>query len=202
MPRSPSLLHVVSPLMSSAPPTILRFDMAAMAAVPDVGFDVVAAKIRSIQYDYCPVYGTATGALIRSSRHLKESFTKGAGKRVVDASDTTAPASRRRAVAVTPSLGVPLEPSYSTPFPSRFAASPSSAFTQSPLRAMLIDQRDGLVSHHAPRRASVLQHVYRRMRPEEIVRMSPGDEIIVVIPGAASQIESRYCRCYRIENSH
>jgi len=108
MPRSPSLLHVVSPLMSSAPPTILRFDMAAMAAVPDVGFDVVAAKIRSIQYDYCPVYGTATGALIRSSRHLKESFTKGAGKRVVDASDTTAPASRRRAVAVTPSLGVPL----------------------------------------------------------------------------------------------
>ena len=76
----------------------------------------------------------------------------------------------------------PLEPSYSTPFPSRFAASPSSAFTQSPLRAMLIDQRDGLVSHHAPRRASVLQHVYRRMRPEEIVRMSPGDEIIVVIP--------------------
>jgi hypothetical protein len=64
-----------------------------MAAVPDVGFDVVAAKIRSIQYNFCPVYGTATGALIGSSRHLKESFTKGTGKRVVDASDTTAPAS-------------------------------------------------------------------------------------------------------------
>jgi hypothetical protein len=142
------------------PPTILIVAMAARADVPDVRFDVVAAKIRSIQYDFSPVYGTASGALIGSSRQLKESFAKGVGKRFVDASDTTAPVSRRRAVAVNPSLYVPLEPSFSTPFPSRFVAFPS-AFTPSPLKAMLIDQPDGLVAHHTPRRASVFQHVYR-----------------------------------------
>ncbi len=55
--------------------------------------------------------------------------------------------------------------------------------------SMLIGDRDTKVPHHAYHRASVLQHVYKRLSPEDIVRLFPGDEITIVIP--APRPESR-----------
>ncbi len=46
--------------------------------------------------------------------------------------------------------------------------------------AMLIDQ--DIVPQHSVHRPSILQPIYRRISPDDIVRLDPGDEITVVIP--------------------
>ena len=53
---------------------------------------------------------------------------------------------------------------------------------------MLINQRHSIIPHHATRRSSVSQHVYKRISPPEIVRLSPGDKIIVVLPAITSTL--------------
>jgi len=45
---------------------------------------------------------------------------------------------------------------------------------------MLIDQ--DIVPQHSVHRPSILQPIYRRISPDDIVRLDPGDEITVVIP--------------------
>ncbi len=47
--------------------------------------------------------------------------------------------------------------------------------------AMLLDQ-DAVVPGHSLNPPSVLQALYKRLPPEDIVRLRPGDEIIVVLP--------------------
>jgi hypothetical protein len=46
--------------------------------------------------------------------------------------------------------------------------------------AMLIDQ--GIVPYHQSHCTSVLQTIYKRLPPKDIVRLLPGEELIVVIP--------------------
>ena len=46
--------------------------------------------------------------------------------------------------------------------------------------AMLIDQ--DIVPDHSIHRPSILRPIYRRISPDDIVRLDPGDEITVVIP--------------------
>ena len=156
-----------------------------MADTPDaVGFDVLAARIRKIQFEIRPGYGNVKTAVSWSSRGVRESFTKGLGKRTVETT-TSAPPARRRAGAAVAAVVTPLD-NCITPFQSsRYIASTDSfrsVIGASPSRAMLIGDRDTTVPHHHRRRASVLQHVYKRLPPEEIVRLFPGDQIIVVIP--------------------
>ena len=159
-----------------------------MAAVPNVGFDVVAARIRGIQYEIHPLYKTASSALISSSRKVKGSFTKGGGKRKVTTSEEATPL-RRSAVAITPAvtnslaiLNCTVNSSRSFPSGCVPSLSAQSRLERSPSGPMLIDDADSTVPRHTRRRASVLQHVYKRLRPKEIVCLSPGDEIIIVLP--------------------
>ncbi len=42
--------------------------------------------------------------------------------------------------------------------------------------------RQDIVPDHSIHRPSILQPIYRRISPDDIVRLDPGDEITVVIP--------------------
>jgi len=53
--------------------------------------------------------------------------------------------------------------------------------------SILIDQ--DFVPGHSHHRTSVLQPVYKRLPPEDIVRLKAGDELIVVVPAITSKTE-------------
>ncbi len=158
--------------------------MGAMADPHDVGFDMLPARIRNIQYDICPGYDNVKVAVSLSTRHVRESFTKGLGKR---ASVTTEPAQRRACAAVVVTPPMTLDNFTPPAFHSLPYIAPTNSYQSmrgvvSPSGSMLIGDRDTTVPHHRYRRASILQHVYKRLSPEDIVRIFPGDEIIIVIP--------------------
>jgi hypothetical protein len=50
---------------------------------------------------------------------------------------------------------------------------------------MLIDQ--DVVPRHSYHRTSVLQPVYKRLAPDDIVRLKAGNELIVVIPAITNK---------------
>ena len=56
---------------------------------------------------------------------------------------------------------------------------------------MLINQRHTIVPHHTTHRSSVSQHVYKRIPPPVIVRLSPGDELIVVLPAITTTLAKK-----------
>ena len=60
--------------------------------------------------------------------------------------------------------------------------------------AMLINQWGNVIPPHLQHRPSVLQHMYKRMSPDDIVRLSPGDEIIVVLPAVHSRLPTEAVR--------
>ncbi len=87
---SPSLLPRLDPpfrTVSCHLPAVIP--AGTMTDTPNVAFDVLATRIRTIQYDIRPGYDNAKAAVSSSSRHVRESFTKGLGKR---AGATTEPA--------------------------------------------------------------------------------------------------------------
>jgi hypothetical protein len=161
---------------------------------PDVGFDVLAARIRNIQYDIRPGYANVKAAVSSSTRQVRESFTKSLGKRsgATREGATTEPA-RRRACAVVVTPPMTLDNFTPPAFHSSPYIAPTNSYQSvrgvSPSGLMLIGDRDTTVPNHRYRRASVLQHVYKRRSPEDIVRLFPGNEIIIVIP--APRPESR-----------
>jgi hypothetical protein len=55
-------------------------------------------------------------------------------------------------------------------------------FDSSGSGAMLINGQCDIVPPHAQHCPPVLQHVYKRLSPHNIVHLTPGDEIIVVLP--------------------
>ena len=75
-----------------------------MADTPDVGFDLLAARICKIQFEIRPGYDNVKVAVSSSSCNVRESFTKGLGKKRTVETTTSAPSARRRAGAavVTP----------------------------------------------------------------------------------------------------
>ncbi len=129
-------------------------------------------------------------AVSSSTCHVRESFTKGLGKR---ASATKEPGGRRRACAVDVTPPMTLDNFTPPAFHSSPYIAPTNSYQSirgvSPSGSMLIGDRDTTVPHHRYRRASVLQHVYKRLSLEDIVRLFPGNEIIIVIP--APRPESR-----------
>ena len=138
-----------------------------MADTPKVGFDVLVARIRNIQYEIRPGYDSVKAAVSASSRNVSGSFTKNLGKPTVERT-TTAPTARRRAGSA---VVTPLE-NCITPFQSLLyiasTDSSRSVIGVSPSRAMLIGDRDTTVPHHPYHRASVLQHGYK-----EILKVFP-----------------------------
>ena len=88
------------------------------------------------------------------------------GKRAIAAevSDETPAPKRRWPAAVTPSVSS-LRLSLSTPLPpdSINTRDLGGVFSPSNLGAMLINQRDSVVPHHAAHQSSVLQRVYKRL---------------------------------------
>jgi hypothetical protein len=158
-----------------------------MSGLPRLGFDVVVDKILDIHRDVGRTHDSAKGAVAIVSRRLKSSFREAGGKRAIaaDASGET-PAPKRRAASVTPSASS-FRPSLSTPLPPVSLRS-GDVFGPSTSGAMLINQRHAIVPHHTAHRLSVSQYMYKRIPPPEIVRLSPGDEIIVVLPAITSTL--------------
>ena len=156
--------------------------------VARVGFDVIAQKILAIQYAEHPVHRGATGAVTAVSRLVRASFVRAGGKRGLDsASDTTPLQTKRRAsAAITPgSLGLlSYAPSSSASSTSGHTSGRVLPLPPARCSAMLLDQ-DAVVPGHSYNPPSVLQALYKRLPPEDIVRLRPGDEIIVVLPAVS-----------------
>ena len=165
-----------------------------MSGVPRLGFDVVVDKILAIHRDVGHVHDSAQGAVRSVSRQLKSSFVDAGGKRAIAAevSDETPAPKRRRPAAVTPSVSS-LRLSLSTPLPpdSINTRDWGGVFGPSNSGAMLINQRNSVVPHHSAHRSSVLQRIYKHLPPHEVVRLSPGDEIIVVLPAISSKLSEK-----------
>ena len=164
-----------------------------MSGLPRLGFDIVVDKILDIHRDVGRTHDSAKGAVAIVSRRLKSSFREAGGKRAIaaDALGET-PAPKRRAASVTPSA-LSFRPSLSTPLPpvSLHSGDLGGLFGPSTSGAMLINQRHTIVPHHTTYRSSVSQYVYKRIPPPEIVRLSPGDEIIVVLPAITTTLAKK-----------
>ena len=158
-------------------------------SLPRLGFDVVVDRIAALYSSH----STADGAVKLVSRMVKTSYIKAAGKRkVAETPVAVAPQRKRRAVAVTPALS-DCGPLLSTPCPPRSVDCPDyrHLYDSSNTGASLIDGRCDIVSHHVQHRPSVLQCIYKRLPPSAIVRLSPGDEVIIVLPAVSSRLSSR-----------
>jgi len=165
-----------------------------MSCVPRLGFDVVVDKILDIHRDGGHVHDSAQGAVRSISRQLKSSFVDAGGKRAIAAevSDEMPAPKRCRPAAVTPSVSS-LRLSLSTPLPpdSINTRDWGGVFGPSKSGAMLINQRDSVVLHHSAHQSSILQRVYKHLPPHEVVRLSPGDEIIVFLPAISSKLSKK-----------
>jgi len=137
---------------------------------------------------------SAQGAVRSISRQLKSSFVDVGGERAItaDLSDETPAPKCCRPAAVKPSVSS-LWLSLSTPLPpdSINTRDWGGVFGPSNSGAMLINQRNSVVPHHSAHRSSVLQSIYKRLPPHEVVRLSPGDEIIVVLPAISSKLSKK-----------
>ncbi len=169
-----------------------------MSSSPRLGFDFVVDKILDVHRASGRTHDTATrGAVTVVSCQLKSSYIEPGGKRAIDnsASDET-PAWKRRASSDRPRRVSSVTPSESSFRPSSFTPLPPSSVLsiinlddvfRPSNGAMLINKRHDTVPYHTAHRSSVMQHVYKRMPPSEIVRVSPGDQIIVVLPAITSK---------------
>jgi hypothetical protein len=119
---------------------------------------------------------------------VRASFVRAGGKQRADSVSgvTPAPIKRRASAAVTPgSLGLS-SCTRSSSASSSLALGSSGQFAvdhppPARLSAMLLDQ-DTVVPGHSYNPPSVLQALYKRLPPEDIIRLRPGGEIIVVLP--------------------
>jgi hypothetical protein len=143
-----------------------------------------------------PGHQSALGAIRAVGRTIKSSFTTASAKRSntgdadADADDDT-PAKRRGGVpSVTPSTYA-----VTAPRPRRSTLTLSSSTSRSLDDTVPVvggddyfsySPNEGLVPGHPSLRPSVLQPFYRRLPPEVIVRLSAGDELIIVVPTDSS----------------
>jgi hypothetical protein len=98
---------------------------------------------------------------------------------------------KRRCVFVTPSESSDGRSLYSSMSPDPTSNDIEALFGPSQTSAMLINQCHSLVPHHASHRSSVMQHVYKRLSPYKIVRILPGDKVIVVLPATTPMLLPR-----------
>ena len=171
-------------------------------SLPRISFDVVVDRIASLYR----AHSTAAGAVRAVSRTIRTSFVEAGGKRKAATPIHTnpptvdTPARKRRVVSVTPAPSITSvigRPVLSTPCPPRtvaLLAHDNHVFNSSSSGAMLINQWGNVVPPHSQHRPSVLQHMYKRMSPDDIVRLSPGDEIIVVLPAVHSRLPTEGVR--------
>jgi hypothetical protein len=57
-----------------------------MSAIPCIGFDVLADKIRSVHRDVYPQHASSIAAVLAVGQKVKSSFTEGTGKQKADCS--------------------------------------------------------------------------------------------------------------------
>jgi hypothetical protein len=127
--------------------------------------------IRHLSLGIASSSDTAVGAISTAGRQLKSSFVLSTGRRKRKPDDESTPsetpATKRRATVSPDSV-------------SADATSSSDRDVDPPLDAILVNS--DIVGHHVNPRTSVIQPIYRRLLPDDIVRLKSGDEIIVVIP--------------------
>ncbi len=171
-PSTPSFLLLVA--HQQTPPTKMSGNT---PSLPCVGFNRTAALYRA--------HSTAAGAVRAVSKTVKTSFVEAGGKQKAATPITTnrtqtdpTPARKRRVVSVTPVLSITSAisgPALSTPCPPRTVDSSCDRrlFNSSTSGAMIINQWGDVVPPHAQHRPLVLQCMYKRLSPIDIVRLSP-----------------------------
>ena len=158
-------------------------------SLPRIGFDAVVDRIASLYR----AHSTAAGAVRAVSKTIRTSFVEAGGKRKaatpIHANPPTVdtPARKHRVVSVTPATSI-------TSAIGRPVLSTPCQFNSFASGAMLINQWGNVIPPHLQHRPSVLQHMYKRMSPDNIVRLSPGDEIIVVLPAVHSRLPTEAIR--------
>jgi hypothetical protein len=154
-----------------------------MSAVPLIGFVVLADKIHSFHSDIHPQHASSVTTVLSVGHKVKSSFTEGAGMQKADRSATPSITPAKRGATgggdtVVPARRVTLCYSFNDTVPSHSPDDVTNPFL--PSKAMLINQ--DLVLYHQSHCKSVLQPIYKRLPPEDIMRLFPGEELIVVIP--------------------
>ena len=182
----PPINFRLSPTMSSAP-------------TRRVGFDKIADMIRDLSIGVTSLSSKLRGALTTASGSVKSSFviTTWKKKQTVDNTSSatpdllcTAPTKSPKRASTTIALGSPLTTPASSatrnPSLTRFHVDPShppaAGFVVDWSDAMLIDIDQDIVRPRITPRTSVIQPVYRRSLPSDIVQLMVGEEIIVDIP--------------------
>ncbi len=154
-----------------------------MPPIPRIGFDVIADKIRSVHSNVHPQHASSVAAVLAVRQKVKSSFTEGTGMRKVDRSAAPSITPARHGATgggdtVIPGCRVTPCYYYYGMVPSCSPDDVINPFLA--FKAMPIDQ--GIVPYHQSHCTSVLQTIYKRLPPKDIVRLLPGKELIVVIP--------------------
>jgi hypothetical protein len=184
------------PALLAPPPPIMgpRPALLPVPVLPRVGFDILAENIHTVHRSVQPGHKTTGGAVLAVGRTIKSAFTEGSGKRASEVKanndDSVVPAKRRSLPSVTPSVSSVSTSIVTRSLPSRTPSRTSNAATSHATSAS-DDQNyfsylpsEGFVPGHGhpSQRPSVVQPVYRRLPPEDIVRLTSGDELIIVVP--------------------
>jgi hypothetical protein len=171
------------------PPPIMGPTPAQIPVLPRVGFDILAENIHAVHRYVQPSHKTTGGAVLAVGRTIRSAFTLGAGKRSVSrgergddgrGDDGTKPAKRCILPCITPSVGESTSVVTRSSLPSWApeASGTSEAREASESNAdkyFSYSPTDGLVPGHPSPIPSVLQPVYRRLAPEDVVRVTAGD---------------------------
>jgi hypothetical protein len=139
------------------------------------GLDALADKIRFHQIDHLSGPYNATSIVKVASRRITSSFQSTIGRQYKDSpNDESVDEGRRRSArsvsAVTPAQST-----------SKSRSSIASAGV-SPVPFNTNYTHGTAVDPHAPCPHSTLLMPYKRLLPSQLSRLSPGDEIIVVVP--------------------
>jgi hypothetical protein len=153
-----------------------------MSAIFCIGFDVLVDKICSVHSNVHPQHASSGATVLAVGQKVKSSFTEGTGKRKADRSTTPSITPVRRDATgggntVVPGCRVIPCYSYDDMVPSRSPDDVINPFLIS--EAMPINQ--GIVPYHRSHHTSVLQSIYKHLSPKDIVRLLPGEELIVMI---------------------
>jgi hypothetical protein len=141
------------------------------------GIGALAEKIQSHQLQHADDSIDAATAVKVASRRLNSTFQSTLGRRKKDPAPPDPSDGRRRSshsAAVTPA------PSTNTP--------PSSSAGLSPVPFNLIGD---VVPNHAPRPNSTTAMPYTPLLPSQLARLSPRDELIVVVQCCSVLLKSR-----------
>jgi hypothetical protein len=178
--------------------------------VARVGFDILPKMVHAIHCSIHPVNHSTIAVVLAVGRKIKSSFTASLGKQKTGHDNTNTPAKQQGNIpAITPLLAL----SDGTTAPHLSSSDGDGAPTPRPsvtLRSSvpltmhlgsgqvnnnhdkpchfsyLLDV--GLVPNHPSWQPLVLQLIYKQLPPDDGVRLSAGDKLIIVIPTAVGKM--------------